>query len=154
MERRLALALAIGLVSGVGLIAQAFGVRTGSWSFTITMQGMTMEGVPPDVRAQIEKEMSKPQVFTGCVTAEDLKNMTLGKTDDSDDEKCKTVSSKITATVADVTRQCAGDEPRTETSHFEAATPQALKGTVAIKNAQGTMTMNLSGKWIAAKCAE
>jgi hypothetical protein len=148
-------ALVASLAAGIGVLAQGFGLRTGSWSFTMTAQGsMPMEGVPPAVRAQIEAELGKPQTFTTCVTAEDLKNLNLGKTPDSDDEDCKTVSAKVTPTVADITRQCSGDEPSTEISHFEAATPQTLKGTVTRKSAAGTMTMNMIGKWVGAKCAE
>ena len=156
MKRRIVSAtLAAGIVSSAIVFAQGFALRTGAWSFTMTMQGgMAMEGVPPAVRAQIEAEMNKPQTFTSCVTAEDLKNLNLGRSPDSDDEDCKTVSSKVTATSADITRQCTGDEPSTETSHFEAATPQTLKGTVTKKGAQGTMTMNLTGKWTGPKCVD
>jgi hypothetical protein len=154
MKRVIVSAVAVGLVCGAALLAQGFNLRTGSWSFTMTIKGMAMDGLPPDVRAQLEKELSKPQTFTSCITAEDLKNMNLGKTDDSDGEKCKTTSSKITGTAADITRQCTGDEAGTETSHFEAPTPQTLTGIVTKKTAQGTSTMNLTGKWVAAKCSE
>ena len=157
MTRRIVSAtLATALAAGATLLAQGFALRTGAWSFTMVMQGEMppMDGVPAATRAQIEAEMRKPQTFKSCVTAEDLKNLNLGKSEDSDDEDCKTVSSNITATVADVTRQCAGDEPGTETSHFEAATPQTLKGTVAKKSATGTMTMNLTGKWVGPKCVD
>ena len=92
-----------------------------------------MDGVPPAMRAQLEAEMRKPKTFTSCVIAEDLKSLNLGKTEDSDDEECKVVSSSITPTAGDVVRQCTGDEPRTETAHFEAASPPALTATVTGK---------------------
>jgi hypothetical protein len=156
MERRIvSITAAIALAVGATLLAQGFALRTGAWSFTMTMQGgMPLEGLPAATRAQIEAEMNKPQTFRSCVTAEDLKNLNLGRTEDSDDEDCKTVASNVTATAADITRQCTGDEPSTETSHFEAATPQTLKGTVTKKGAKGTMTMNLTGKWVGPKCVD
>jgi hypothetical protein len=113
-----------------------------------------MDGVPPEMRAQLEAALSKPQTYTSCITAEDLKNINLGRKGDDDDEDCKIVTSNVTATVAEVTRQCAGDEPRTETARFEAPTPQTLKGTITSKSKSGSSTMTLAGKWVAAKCTE
>jgi hypothetical protein len=88
------------------------------------------------------------------VTAEDLKSLKLGKTNDSDDDNCKVVSSKITATSGDVVRECKGDMPRTETAHYEAPTPQTMKAHILTKSATGTMTVDVTGKWIAAACRE
>lgn len=152
---QLAVAIACGLMVSATLLAQGFGLKTGEWSMTMTVQGgMPMDGIPPAMRAQLEAEFKKPQVFTTCVTPEDLKNLNLGKKDDSDEEDCKVVSSKISGTAADITRTCMGDEPSTETSHFEAPTPQTMTGTVVKKTAKGTMTINLSGKFVGAKCTD
>ena len=151
MKRTIVAAASVAaLAAGTGLLAQGFSLRTGSWSFTITMQGMSLAGLPPEVQA----ELKKPQTFTSCVTAEDLKNLSVGRPPDSDDEDCKTVSSKITATVADLTRECSGGNAGTETQHFEAATPQTLRGTIAKKTAAGTTTIAISGKWVGPMCTE
>ena len=145
----------VGVSIGVTLLAQGFNVRTGTWEFNMTMQGaMPMEGIPPEMRAQVEAEMRKPRVYKSCVTAEDIKSLNLGKTDDSDDEDCKVLTSKITATTGDITRECTGDKPHTETAHFEAPTPQTLKANISSKAATGTMTMVITGKWMAARCTE
>src|SRR6476659_6934164 len=111
MKIRVWFAALTGIASlTVVVFAQAFNVRIGTWEFTTTMQGaMPMEGVPAAMRAQIEAEMRKPKVFKSCVTAEDLKSLKLGKTNDSDDDDCKVVTSKITATSGDVVQQCTGD---------------------------------------------
>ena len=133
--------------------AQGFNARTGAWEFTLTMQGaLPIQGVPPEMRAQIEAEMRKPKVFKSCVTAEDLKSLSLGKTDDSDDDQCVVVSSKVTATTGDVVRECKGDTPHTETAHYEAPTPQTLKANIASKAAAGSSTMIVTGRWLAARC--
>lgn len=159
MTRQLArssvvLALA-GMAGGAVLSAQGFGARTGAWTFTITMKGaMPMEGLPPAARAAIEAEMSKPQTMNSCVTAEDLRELKLGNNKDSDDEDCKILSSKITATTADITRECKGDEPSTETLHYEAPTPQTLTGNITRKSKEGVMTIKMVGKWVAAQCKD
>lgn len=153
--RVVSVAVAVTLVAGASLLAQSFSLRTGSWALTISgLGGMPMDGLPPEARAQLEAALSKPQTYNTCITAEDLKNFNLGRKGDDDDEDCKIVTSNVTATVAEVTRQCSGDEPRTETARFEAATPQTLKGTITSKSASGATTMTLAGKWVAAKCVE
>jgi hypothetical protein len=106
------------------------------------------------VRAQIEAEMRKPRVLTSCVTAEDIKSVNLGKMDDSDDEECKVLTSKVAPTSADITRECAGDQPRTETSHVEAPTPQSLRANISSKGAAGITTITMTGKWVAAQCKD
>jgi Protein of unknown function (DUF3617) len=156
MNRHLGFAFSL-LVLALGgtVFAQGFNVRTGTWEFTMTLQGaLPLEGVPPAVRAQLEAEMRKPQTYTSCVTAEDLKTLNLGKKDDSDDDNCKTVSSKLTATTGDIVRQCTGDEPRTDTVHYEASGPQAMKATVSSKSAKGATTMAMTGKWVSAQCKD
>jgi hypothetical protein len=148
------LAATVALSAGI-LVAQGFNLRTGTWQFTITMKGaMPMEGIPPEVQAQIAAQLSKPQITTSCVTTEDLKQLNLGRTDDSDNEDCKLHASKITPTSADITRECTGDEAYTETAHFEAPTPQSLHANISRKTAEGTMSITMAGKWVAAQCKE
>ena len=146
--------LVSGLAIGTVLFAQGFNARTGTWEFTIVMKGnMPMDGVPPEMAASILAELSKPQKSTSCLTAEDLKNLNLGKTGANDNEDCKVLSAKITSTVADITRQCT-DPAFTETAHFEAPNPQTVTGTISQKRAEGTMTITMNGKWVAAACME
>jgi hypothetical protein len=134
---------------GAFLSAQGFNLRTGAWQFTINMQ-VPMEGLPPQVR----EELAKPQISNSCVTPEDIKELNLGRTEDSDDEDCKILTLKMTPTSADITRQCTGDDAYTEIAHFEAPTPQTVAGTVSRKSAEGTMTITMTGRWVAAECAE
>jgi hypothetical protein len=89
-------ACAVALASGAVLLAQGINLRTGTWEYTMTVEGvLPMEGIPENMRASMEAEFRKPQVFKSCLTAEDLKNFKLGKNDDSDDEECKVLSSKV-----------------------------------------------------------
>ena len=146
--------LAVGLSAGT-VLAQGFNMRTGAWEITMTMGGaMPMEGIPPEMRAQIEAQLRKPQVVTSCVTAEDVKQLNLGKTNDSDDEDCELLSSKIGPTAADITRQCTGDQVYTETARFEAPTPQTIKANISRKSAEGITTIAMTGRWVAAQCKD
>ncbi len=111
-----------------------------------------MEALPPAQRAKIEEEMRKPHTETNCITADDLKDLNLGKMDDDDD--CKVVSKNVTRTTADFTRQCTGDTKRTDVAHIEAASRESLKMSVKSTGDQGTMTINLTGKWLGPTCKQ
>jgi hypothetical protein len=149
-------AVFVAVSVGVTVLAQGLNVRPGTWEFNMVMQGaIPLEGVPPAARAQLEAEMRKPHTYKSCMTPEDIKALKLGKPpDDSDDEDCKVVTSKMTGTSGDIVRQCTGDNPRTETAHFEAPTPQSLKANISSKAAAGTSTMAITGKWLSADCKE
>jgi len=149
------LALAATVLFGVSLVAQGLNLRAGTWEYNMVISGaIPMDGVPENMRASMEAELRKPRVFKSCLTAEDVKSLNLGRTDDSDDEECKVLSSNLTASGGDITRECTGDRPRTETVHVETTSPQAMRATVTSQGAQGVMTTTISGKWLAAACRD
>lgn len=153
---RIAFAVLVSSVVAVAATAaQASGlnVRTGQWA--ITTSGMTgtipgMESLPPDVRAKAEAEMRAPHTDTSCITADDLNNLNLGKMDDDSD--CTVISKTVTRSVADVTRQCKGDSPRTDVMHVEATSPESIKASYKSTTGQGTMAVTFTGKWAGATC--
>ena len=149
-----ALAFAVALASGTTLLAQGFNVRTGTWEFTTVMQmSGPMPGVSPEVQQQIQAALAKPQTSRSCVTADDLASLNLGNVDD--DEECKTVSSKITPTAGDIVRQCTGDDPRTETAHFETSGPTSVAARINAKAQSGAASnISMTGRWISAQCTE
>lgn len=149
------LVLLATFTAGATLLAQSVNLRTGSWQYHMTVEGaIPMDGIPENMRASLEAEMRKPRDFTSCLTAEDLKNMSLGKTDDADEEDCTVTASRLTATGGDLTRECTGARPRTETMHIEATSPQVMRATIVTTRGQGTSTTTLTGKWLAAQCRE
>ncbi len=158
MSRLLASVLCALVVFAAIAYAQSFNLRTGQWDFTMNIAGSGGRGdlsqLPANVRAQIEAELKKPLNYKSCITAEDVKNLSLGKQDDDDDEECKVTARKITATVADMTRECAGDNKRTETGHFVATSPETLRATINVVSANGPSSITLAGKWIGAVCTE
>jgi hypothetical protein len=147
--------LAVFMVLGTTARAQApaFDVRVGQWEMTIGgMAGQIpgLEALPPEQRAKVEAEMRKPHTDTNCITADDLKDLNLGKMDDDDD--CKVVSKNITRTTADFTRQCTGDEKRTDVAHIEAVSRESIRMSIKSTGDQGAMTINLTGKWLGPTC--
>jgi hypothetical protein len=140
---------------GATLVAQGFNLMTGRWQLTLRVDGtVPTAGGPPESRAQTEVQVKKPRTFTRCVTADDVKTLNLVSVDDSDEKDCRIVKSTITSTVADITRACAGEEPHTETAHFEAATPQTLRATITSTRGLDTLKTSITGKWIAANCLD
>lgn len=129
-------------------------LRTGEWQ--LTLNGMklppsALAQMPAAARAAFEAELGKPQTSTSCITAKDLADLNIGKLDE-DDEKCTVTSRKTTRTTADFTRQCSGDEKRTDSMHVEATSREAFSATVKSTTPDGEMTMTMSGKWLAATC--
>ncbi|MFN8062949.1 MAG: DUF3617 family protein [Vicinamibacterales bacterium] len=140
-------------LAGASLLAQGLTLSTGTWKYTMTVDGaIPLDGVPENMRATIEAQFKQPRTFTGCLTAEDLKSVNLGRTDDSADEDCTVLSSKMGPTGGDITRQCTGERARTETVHVEALSPQAMRAVITSKTPTGTMTTTMTGTWVAAQC--
>jgi hypothetical protein len=131
------------------LSAQAFDLRLGQWEYTINlkMPPEMLAKLPPAARAQ----MQQPQTNRSCLTAQDLKEMNIGG---SDDEDCKVTSKKIAGTVGDVIMTCTGDRPRTQTIHFEALSRESLRATIKMTGGNGPSEVTTVGKWIAAACKE
>src|SRR5436190_5852793 len=107
----------VAVAASAALSAQAFDLRLGQWEYTVGDMKMAPEALtkmPPSARAAMEKMMKQPQKNRSCLTAEDLKELNLAK---SDDEDCKVTAKKITGSVADFTTTCTGDNPHTQTMH-------------------------------------
>jgi Protein of unknown function (DUF3617) len=142
----------------VGALTQggAINIRTGQWEITtngINIPDAALAKLPEGMRDQFKAQMSKPQTSTSCVTADDLKDLNIGKVGDNDDsDHCKVTSRSITRTTADITRECTGGDVRTLVMHVDAPTPTALRASIKTTNDDGTMTMAVTGKWLSATC--
>ena len=145
---RMGLFLVVPVVAAAtaALSAQAFDLRLGQWAYTISGMKMAPEALakmPPSARAAMEQMMKQPQTNRSCLTAEDLKELNLAK---SDDEDCKVTAKKITGSVADVTMTCEG---RTQTMHFEALSRESVRGTMKITGGNTPAEMTITGTWVA-----
>ena len=153
---RMGLFLVVPVVAAAtaALSAQAFDLRLGQWAYTISGMKMAPEALakmPPSARAAMEQMMKQPQTNRSCLTAEDLKELNLAK---SDDEDCKVTAKKITGSVADITTTCTGYNPHTQTMHFEALSRESVRGIMKVTGGNGPSEVTITGKWVAAACKE
>jgi hypothetical protein len=138
---------------GYAVHAQSFDLKTGQWEFTITGLSLDTSQLSPQMRAALEAGAKKPSSYKGCVTAENLRDLSLGKMDDGD-ETCKVTSKKISGSTADLTRECTGDDKSTQTIHYEAISRESLRGTMKSVSDLGPVAVTISGKWIGPTCKE
>ena len=144
----------LAVAATVVLSAQAFDLRLGQWEYTVSGMKLPPEllaQLPPAARAQAEQAMKQGGGGRSCLTAQDLKDLNLGKTDDED---CKVTSKKITGNVADVTIKCEGERPHTQSVRYEALSRESVRGTIKTTAGDGPSEMTVTGKWIAAACKE
>jgi hypothetical protein len=146
---------ALGFVVLVATVsAQSFDLKLGQWEYTISgiqIPADMLAKMPAAARARAEQMMKQGQTSRSCLTAADLKELNLAGTDDDD---CKVTSRKVTATAADITVKCGGDEPRTQTMHYEALSRESVRGTITRTGGSGPTDITMAGKWIGAQCKE
>ena len=145
MRIRLLLAALVAAALTALVSAQSFDLRLGQWEYTINMK------MPPEVLAQIpaaaRAQFERPQTNRSCLTARDLKDLNLGRTEDD----CKVTSKRITGNVADIVMQCDG---RPQTLRYEALSPESMRGTIKSTGSDGPSEMTITGKWISTACKE
>ena len=145
------IALAVFAATTALLYAQSFDVKVGQWEYTLSGMKIAeaeLAKMPPAIRAQIEASMKNGTTNRSCLTAKDLQELNLGNTDES----CKVTSRKITPTTADIVMTCGGNDPRTQTMHFEALSRESVRGTIKSTGGDGTTEMTITGRWLAAEC--
>ena len=145
MRTRLLLSALVATAVTAAVSAQSFNLRLGQWEYSITMKmpPEMLAGLPPAARAQFER----PQTNRSCLSAQDLQDLNLGRTDND----CKAVSKKITGNAADIVMKCNGG---TQTLHYEALSPESMRGTLKMQGGDGPSEMNITGKWVAAACSQ
>jgi hypothetical protein len=151
--RHTCIVAALAFTVGYAVHAQSFDLKTGQWEFTITGLSLDTSQLSPQMRAALEAGAKKPSSYKGCVTAENLRDLSLGKMDDGD-ETCKVTSKKISGSTADLTRECTGDDKSTQTIHYEAISRESLGGTMKSVSDLGPVAVTISGKWIGPTCKE
>jgi Protein of unknown function (DUF3617) len=151
--RHTCIVAAFAFTFGYAVHAQSFDLKTGQWEFTITGLSLDTSQLSPQMRAALEAGAKKPSSYKGCVTAENLRDLNLGKMDDGD-ETCKVTSKKISGSAADLTRECTGDDKSTQTIHYEAISRESLRGTMKSVSDLGPVAVTISGKWIGPTCKE
>jgi hypothetical protein len=162
-----ALVLAIALPRPAA--AQKLDVRLGLWEVTMTSQ---MGGMPPvdtskmtpQQRAQVEAAMVNaqkmggvPQVMKQCLTKEKLSK---GLFQDNRDTSCKQTVVTDTTTELGIKVACTAKDGETTTGeyHFQATSPESVKGSGQMTMGRGGQSMSASStitaKWIGASCGD
>lgn len=124
-------------------MAQAEGppldVKPGLWEMTVQPQ-MGAASIPP-------------QTVKQCVSAEKLRQgFAVG---DQSRGTCRPVSVRSSAKVLDVREECKGESGNwLITAHYEALTPETLRGTgqIARSDMPGAFNSTVAGRWLAADC--
>lgn len=169
-------ALGSALAVGGAAIASAqmkLNVKLGLWEVTSThniagmpipnMPNVDLSKLPPEQRQRMEAMMKgggspgggKPTVTKSCMTKEKMEKAFM---EDRPDQKCKQTVINSTASVADIKVECTGAQTLNGTMHFEALTPEAVKGTMHFAgDAEGhqiSIDSNIAAKWISADCGD
>lgn len=144
-----------GVTAAVGA-AQALDVRPGEWEYTVTLQGTEADlppSVPPAARAGLLAMWAKPRVVRDCLTAKAIADASLGA-DSEDEPDCKTVKRSVTATTAEMTRSCTGDEPRTEVVRVQTDGRERFRMEATRSAGHGPAKVTMVAKWVGPTCRD
>lgn len=159
-------AFALALALPRPAAAQKLDVKMGLWEATTTSQ---MAGAPPidtsklspEQRAKMEAAMAasmkmaaKPHTFKHCLTKEKMGKGLFQQEKDN----CKQTVITDTSTELAFKFVCAGGDGETTTGewHFQATSPESVKGTGHMTFGKGgqsmTSTSDITAKWMADSC--
>jgi hypothetical protein len=156
------LGVALMLISTTAL-AEPLDVKLGLWETTtiIATTGMpvppqVLNSMSPEQRARMEAVMKKRQL-DGPKSRTHQSCLTKGKLDrpfanDEDEKNCTRTAVTDTRTRKEYRLECKGPEPRTGEARFEAVSPERVRGDFKMNTGNGVVTMEMTGKWIAADC--
>jgi hypothetical protein len=140
----------------------ALNVKLGLWEGTVTVQ---TSGAPPidtskmspEQRARIEAAMqaamhkaAMPHTVRSCVTREKLEKDFLP----DNGAGCKDTIIANSPTVYAVKFDCSGKHPSTGELHFEALSPEDVRGSGEFAMGSMTSISTITAKWVAASCGD
>ena len=116
----------------------------------------------PAQRAQMAAVMAaamgaanKPRTFKSCITADSLQR---GFKDPEISNGCSETVLSSTSTDMEVKVACTGRHQMDGTFHFQAASPDAVNGTIDMSVMEGGNTMKINrtitGQWVSADCGK
>jgi hypothetical protein len=155
---------AILMLCSLSAHAEPLDIKLGLWESTSTtdISGMpvpaeVLKNMPPDRRARFEAAMKArqadgPKSITDqtCMTKDDLNRPFDTKNDE--DENCTNTIVTATRTHAEYKIECTGPEARNGVMHAEALSRESVKYTIVMNTGNGTVTNEITSKWIAADC--
>lgn len=169
-------AIVVGFLALLGCVwaadkPQPLNVKPGLWETTMTTTTSGEMPIPaellskltPEQRARMEQKMKdnsgeKTRTLTdkSCVTKEQIEE---GLTFGHEQGKCTRTVVNSTGSVIDVRVTCADEGMKTSgTMHFEALSPESIKGTNQMNATGGghamSVHMTLTAKWIGPVCSK
>ena len=149
----------------------ALNLRPGLWEMTTSgettgappIPADLLARMPPERRAKFEAAMAAsharsatPHAFKQCITPESLQRG-LKVDDKNNDPTCKQTVVSSTGSVMDMRMECASSNRTSSgTFHFEAASREAVAGTINMTIGDGAHNMTIKrviqGKWLSADC--
>ena len=165
--RRIVALCALALASLAATAAEPLNVKLGQWEMSTTT-AVSGSMIPPALLAQmsaeqrvrIEAAMKQQSAGGGhtsssksCVTREDLNRGKFEAGKDEDPGNCQYRVATQTATHMESHFQCAGDAARSGEMKVEALSPERIKGAIQVATANGKVTVEFTGHWLAASCA-
>ncbi len=144
-------------------------VKLGLWEATIVVQSsgappIDTSKMTPEQRARMEaaleasrKRAATPHTTRTCLTKEKLEQMPF---QDRKDQSCKHTVTASTTSMYAVKFACTGEQGAATSGewHFEAATPELVKGNgeITMENAGQKMvsTTTMTAKWVADSCGD
>jgi hypothetical protein len=158
-----------GLTALLAAQAPKMNVKMGLWEMTSTMQmGGDMPGMPdtskmtPEQQAQVKAAMAAmakgmTNTTKSCLTKEKFEN---GELMADKEHNCKHTVLTNNATAYDVKVECTENAKTTTngTYHFEAPTPETVRGKIDATSVSDGKTMKvagtITGKWLGADCGD
>ena len=164
MSTRRFLALLLFVFPCVGFAITALDIRIGTWEVVMSTKivGLpipqdALAKMPPDQRAKFEEAMKaragrvNTNTSRTCVTKDDLDRGDLLK---SERENCTRKVINQTARHFEVEETCAAPEPSETHMTFDSKSPETYAATIERSQGEGgQVQVDLSGRWIEAKCA-
>jgi len=167
------LALACGATFAAQAAPVMLNIRPGLWEMSTQGEASGTLPVPPELLARMTPErrakfeaamaasrarMSKPHTSKQCISEASLKRG-IDVDQDKGEHHCRETVLSSSSSVMDLHMECSGGRATTTgTIHFQAASPEAVTGTInmAISDGAHTMTMKrvIEGKWVAADCGD
>jgi hypothetical protein len=168
--------LAIALTASVSLAAageaasMSLNLHYGLWEMS---SAGTISGAPPIPAADLAKltpaqraqmaavmasamsAANKPHTFKSCITADSLQR---GFKDPELSNGCTQTILSSTSTDMEVKVACTGRHTMDGTFQFQAASPEAINGTIDMSVMEGSNTMKINrtitGRWVGADCGK
>jgi hypothetical protein len=87
-------------------------ISPGKWQMVMTINEMTMPGLPPEAAARMKGMMGQGRTFTECLTPEDVKKPKEEMFSGDKEHQCKYDNFTMGGGKIDITMACGGEMPR------------------------------------------